>query len=359
MATCSAVEECNSSSCSKVASCSTYDWVSTVIPYLAGASTTTVTETEQIVQLAHVSTVHTSYVPCPTTAPIYQNATRSACSSAVYQTEIVDYSAAYNECGPLAVPGWGGSGLCKKCLVTEDKKDQKVHVNKCLDGKCTKYDETWVSLKPKPTPYTSYSVAPVSTVTYCPSAGVYTIPIVTTCTPHGPSFTKPVPTTVYHTTTVTGGPQYITCVQTVTITFTRTVTIGGPVTVIGGTTVRPTGPYPTSVTTTTTSVTTTTTTSVGSTGATGSASSTTSGVVSTSTDGDGGVTATSSTISSTATATPTGGVEVAEWEFVGCLGSSNGFSSFSLQLQSAAMDVDVCTAECETSGFTYSGLYLT
>merc|ERR1711900_112245 len=55
--------------------CTTYDWVSTTIPYLGGASSTVITGTDQVVELARVSTVFTTYSPCATAAPTISNGT--------------------------------------------------------------------------------------------------------------------------------------------------------------------------------------------------------------------------------------------------------------------------------------------
>jgi hypothetical protein len=320
----------------------------------------------------------------------------------------------YNELGPLALPPWEGSGLCTTCVSGKESKDQAVHVSKCLDGVCSTYVETWVSTKPAPatsaaetsystsayasqsgyntipvtatfTPsdtmeggytapvtstfvittsvakpcsvditkvitvtYTkepaptakySTSAAPVSTKTYC-SNGAHTIPIVTTCTPKGPGFTAPVTTTVYYTTTVTDGPKTVSCTKTVTVTFTSTST-PCPVTVISGSTQLP-STTPPSISATTTG------------GSSYSASSYSASSYS--------VSSTSGTASSTSSypiSTPTTPTTVGDWDFYGCLGSSDGFSGFSLIESSGALDVEICISECRASGFTFAGLYTT
>lgn len=393
-------------------SCSNYDFLSTSVPCLGGASTTLITKTDQYVELSHVSTVLTSYVEVPTACPTapkygnetvkYPNATCTSTSTA-YQTMVVDLSAPYNECGPLALPPWEGSGLCSTC-VSGDSKEQVVHVSKCLDGVCSTYEETWVSTKPvpakttstaersfstaaycsqsgvntipltatftpsdnaegytapvtstfahvtsvakpcsvditkvitvtytkKPEPTVQYStsVAPVSTTTYC-SNGAHTIPIVTTCTPHGSHFTAPETTTVWYTTTVTDGPKPVSCTKTVTVTFTSTSSCP-PVTVVSGHTQRPTGPPSVSATTTPPY-----------------SASTTSAPV------------TSAPTTSAPTSIPTAPTTVGECDYYGCLGSWDGFPSFHKVESSGAMDIEICTSECQASGFSFAGLYTT
>ena len=149
VSTCTPEKTCTQKTCHLEPSCSTYDWVSTNVPCLGGASTTLITKTDQIVELSHVSTVLTSYLPCATKAPSWNGTVPKAsnCTSATYQTMIVDISAPFNECGPLALGNWDGSGLCEKCTPNADTTSQVVHVSKCLDGQCSTYYDTWVSGK--------------------------------------------------------------------------------------------------------------------------------------------------------------------------------------------------------------------
>ena len=50
-------------------SCWNYNFLSTSVPCLGGASTTVITKTNQYIELSHVSTVLTSYVDVPTICP--------------------------------------------------------------------------------------------------------------------------------------------------------------------------------------------------------------------------------------------------------------------------------------------------
>lgn len=450
--TCEAVTKTVKKKVFATPSCSTYEFLSTEVPCLGGASTTLVTKTDQMVELSHVSTVLTSYSYVPTACPVpkYGNGTakyptaQCTSTSTNYQTMVVDISAPYDECGPLALPPWEGSGLCTTC-VSDDEKHQPVHVSKCLNGVCTTYAETWVSTKPTPassTAETSYSssaycsesgintipvtatftptdsaggytapvtstfsittsvakpctvditkvitvtytkepapsvqystsAAPVSTKTYC-SNGAHTIPIVTTCTPTGPGFTEPVTTTVYYTTTVTDGPKTVSCTKTVTVTFTSTSTVC-PVTVISGHT-QSTAPPTVSATTTSgssysassysASSYSASSTGPSSTGAstTGASSYSASSYSVSSTGGpatgSGSTSCTTSSTSSTSSA-PTAPPTVGQCDFYGCLGSTDGFPTFSILESSGSMDIEVCTSECQASGYTFAGLFTT
>ncbi len=184
----------------------------------AGGSSTTVTKTDQLVDISHVSTIITSTYPSQTsyngTGYGYGN---SSSTSTKLSTLVVDISVPYKELGPLAIGGYAGSGLCTTCA--EDKngtKSQVVTVKKCLDGSCSTYPETWVSAKP--TIPTSVSSTVYSSSTFCPTSGVYTIPITNTYTPSGPVFTQPVVKTFSITTSVSK-PQTVQITKTITITY--------------------------------------------------------------------------------------------------------------------------------------------
>src|SRR6187402_1680328 len=60
VSTCTPRETCTSTTCRLEPSCSTYDWVSTIVPCLGGATSTLITKTDQVLELSHVSTVLTS-----------------------------------------------------------------------------------------------------------------------------------------------------------------------------------------------------------------------------------------------------------------------------------------------------------
>lgn len=217
------------------ASCSAYPWVSTVIP-CAGGSSTTVTKTEQVIKIGYTTTVETSAYPCATRVPSGQGYaySNSTCPGPKYTTVELDISCPYKEIGPHALPGYPGSGLCTACDEKDDKgKYQVVTVTKCVDKSCSTYPETWVYAKP--TTPTSVTSAYYHSSTYCPTGGIYTIPVTAVYTPHAPEFTKPATHSFYYTTYVPG-PQTIEITKTITVTYQgHPATFGYPATVAGGT----------------------------------------------------------------------------------------------------------------------------
>ncbi|KAG4444363.1 hypothetical protein IFR05_000128 [Cadophora sp. M221] len=379
--------------------CTTYPWVSTVIT-CAGGSSTTVTKIDQKVELSYTSTVLTSEIPYPTTAPSYNGTGYGYTNASTKSTTmIVDVTCPFNELGPLAIPGYAGSGLCTTCA--EDKygaKSQVVTVSKCMDKSCTTYPETWVSAKP--TIPTSVSSTVCSTSTYLPSAGKYTIPVTTTCTPAGPDFTKPV-TKTYSIVTSVSEAQTIHITKTLTITYSGTpaptasssssklpvstsiyCTKNGVQTIPIVATITPTDPaYSTAVTTTvyyTTTVTnapvhigctksvtvTFTSTSCPATVVSGTTKAaagypTAPATVSASYTQSYPVTSAYSTLqtSTYATTSAPASYPTGSCEYSGCYGSPSGFPDFTLVETSGHMTVDLCTSECTASGYPYSGLH--
>merc|ERR1711977_587292 len=305
-------------------SCTTYDWVSTTIPYLGGASSTLITGTDQVVELARVSTVFTTYFPCATAVPNISNGTTTSssngsCTSTTYQTLLVDFSAQFDECGPIAVAGWDGSGLCTECTPNDFTTSQVVDVHSCLDGSCSDYVETWVVV----TRTQTASSTETAISTQCSvSGGVNTVPVIATVHPSGnPDFTAAVTTTCQVTTYVaSAGVIDITTIVIVTFTVDISFT-----TVINGITQSPTAP------------------AVNPANPTG---------ISGGNGGGGLVQYTTSTIYSTQISTIVG-----NFEYIGCLASTEGFTTFNLELTSAQMDIELCTSECETLNAAYSGVY--
>lgn len=187
-----------------------------------GPAPTTITKTDQSLLYTRGSTVLTSQVPCPT--PIFsRNVTAtSACSSAVFQTQVIEYSNLYDKTGPLAIRGYPGSGLCESC-VSEDETTQEVNVVYCLDTQCVSYVETWVSRKP--TPPTSVSSAPFTGDAVATQSGLNTFTFTAVFTPApgnggigGPIYSAPV-TTNFAVTTSVPRPQAVQVFTTIIITF--------------------------------------------------------------------------------------------------------------------------------------------
>jgi len=66
----------------------------------------------------------------------------------------------------------------------------------------------------------------------------------------------------------------------------------------------------------------------------------------------------STTSSSSPTPTPSSPSVVGTWDFVGCLGSSSSFPTFTLSDTDASMTIEICVSACQVSDYTYAGLYL-
>lgn len=54
---------------------------------------------------------------------------------------------------------------------------------------------------------------------------------------------------------------------------------------------------------------------------------------------------------------PSAPAAVGNFEYIGCLASTEGFTTFNLELSSAQMTIDLCTSECEAVNAAYSGVY--
>jgi hypothetical protein len=120
----------------------------------------------------------------------------------------------------MALPPWEGSGLCKKCGDNPDEqKDQPVYVSKCLDGACSTYAETWVSLKPAPS--SSTTEVSFSSSAYCSESGVNTIPVTATFTPNAEGGYPSAVTSSFLITTSVPQPQAIQITKYITVTFTK------------------------------------------------------------------------------------------------------------------------------------------
>ncbi|KAJ4507948.1 hypothetical protein HRR83_008212 [Exophiala dermatitidis] len=180
VSTCAPTSACFRGSCVTKYALETFAYVNTVIPCAwdgESESTTTVTATQQEVT---VSVYHTTITKTVTpTVSVTKNGTIYLVPSPtpIELTIGKEFKAPFNHIGPLAIPGYGGSGLCEECKVQADgSRSQVVDVVECRAGpggsKCMGYAETWIS-KPAPS-VSSTTVAPVSTNFVAPSAGTYT-----------------------------------------------------------------------------------------------------------------------------------------------------------------------------------------
>lgn len=220
ISTCHATTACIKGKCSTIYPFTTYPFVSTVVPCAWDGTTTqksTVTDVTQPLRVSeHLETL-TTITAAPTNGRHWVDwlARKRPESKSVtlYETVTKRAIAPFQECGPLAIPGWEGSGLCEKCDDLEDgSRAQLLDVVECRSGvdaagkayeKCAEWYETWIS---RP--------APISTVTAsarCSSRGK--IPSVGTYTWTFPQTAPPV--------TITAPPRTV----TVTIGGRKTVTV--------------------------------------------------------------------------------------------------------------------------------------
>lgn len=189
ISTCYATTACVRSKCSTIYPFTTYPFVSTVVPCAWNGTTTqrsTVTDITQPVRVSeHLEILTTitattkkggrcvgglaTHKPGPRLVTLYETVTRRAV-------------APFNECGPLAVPGWEGSDLCENCQnLADGSRNQVVNVVECRSGidatekpyeKCAQWYETWI---PRPTPTSAITAsARCYSQGHVPSAGTYT-----------------------------------------------------------------------------------------------------------------------------------------------------------------------------------------
>ncbi|KEF51686.1 uncharacterized protein A1O9_12321, partial [Exophiala aquamarina CBS 119918] len=202
VSTCAPTTACLRGSCTTRYPFETFAYVSTVIPAAwdgKNLQTTTVTSTTQTVTVSRFQTTLTKWITPAPVVPKTGTATTPKPTS-IELTIAKDFFAPYNKLGPLAIPGYDGSGLCKECETQPDgSRSQVVGVVECRAGpggsKCMGYDETWIS---KPAPSTSATTANAcSTRWVAPSAGTYTFTF---------PFTAPARVITAAETTITVGP---------------------------------------------------------------------------------------------------------------------------------------------------------
>lgn len=156
---------------------STYSFVSTVIPCLAASSTTTVTRTEQTVLISRSShTVTNTQLP-PYVLQTNGTTTTASTARTTHMTVVKEWSAEYKNIGPLALPGYSGSGLCESCNGPHGEERQVLEAVECRSGPrratfCSRGVETWI-YQPAPTS-TKQILATCSSRATARSPGVYT-----------------------------------------------------------------------------------------------------------------------------------------------------------------------------------------
>lgn len=152
---------------------STYDYVSTVIPCPYGPSTvSTITKTEQTVLVSRtISTKINTHVTQVSLTTGRGKPTTTSSTVTSYTTLTREWNAKYKEIGPSAIPGYGGSGLCREC-----DKSQVLEVVECEKKPhqpvvCSAWPETWIY---QPTSIKSAANAVCTTHAAVQSAGRYT-----------------------------------------------------------------------------------------------------------------------------------------------------------------------------------------
>ena len=249
VSTCAPTSTCFKRKCHTKYPCNDYQWVSTVIPcdFSKGTgSSCTVTKTEDVVPVSKHRTTLTSYTSAsktwdqwgysasPSKSHRHQgHSTTSAYATLtpVYGIIEKDYSAAFSALGPLAIPGYGGSGLCDTCVSNAPELSQRLLVRECRSGdyfkhdECVEYIEIWL-LEPSP-PVTVIESLFCETTFYAPTNGPYTVACQTmlpteTVTVFEEIYTLfPSPIDFWVTTEYTGWPGIIEIETTVTTTVTR------------------------------------------------------------------------------------------------------------------------------------------
>lgn len=229
-------DRCVNNRCWPHYSYSTHDFVSTVIPCpFASPSSVTVTKTEQSILVSRSSkTVTNTYVTSTVTTKWKWPFTVTTTASA-YTTFIKKWSAAYKDLGPLALPEYGGSGICTQCQGPNGRKMQPLDVIECIQSSnrpkaCRGYPEVWVFAQVPSSALTASAVC--STHTSVSAAGIYVFEF----PQHAPPATIEVPPqTATYPVRASGGRTYTsTSIATATTTvfpgrhWTATVTRNCP-----------------------------------------------------------------------------------------------------------------------------------
>lgn len=189
VSTCQPTTACVKGKCSTTYPFTTYPWVSTVVPYAwngTTSQTTTVTATDQPLRVSEYLETLTSVTAAPTAGKRswvdWVHKKPELKEVTIYETVTRRAVVPYHEAGPLCIPGWEGSGLCKKCQKQPDgSRYQLLDVVECRSGtsgsgkhwkKCSEWYETVIQ-RPAPTSTVTAS-ALCSSQGKIPEAGTYT-----------------------------------------------------------------------------------------------------------------------------------------------------------------------------------------
>lgn len=179
VSTCDASSEvCIKSQCWTQYDYSTYDFVSTVIPclYASPSLVTTVTQTEQPVLVSRSSSTITNTHVTSTVTTKGRRPLTVTSTAITYTTVVKEWNAIYKDLGPLAIPGYEGSGICSNCEGPHGGKLQTLDVIECIGGSgpptvCREFTEIWIFGEKPSSAHTA--TAACSTQTSVTAAGVY------------------------------------------------------------------------------------------------------------------------------------------------------------------------------------------
>lgn len=231
VSTCSDVKSiCFRNRCKLDVKCSEYPFVSTIISYLSDGTSPTstiITSIDQTVTASVKVETFTSRLPIGREGNFGFKKSRG---KPVYRTLSREHCVNYVDLGPLALPGYSGSGLCKKCFPNSRTIYQDFQVTECLSGwglaspECITFDERWEVFNPPTTTVTQ--VVPCETSFFAPTDGTYTLtfpqhPQPTVLSSAGETWSiAPPPWNVYITTIYRGSGSTIHISKTVTKTVT-------------------------------------------------------------------------------------------------------------------------------------------
>ncbi|KAI1613056.1 hypothetical protein EDD36DRAFT_496271 [Exophiala viscosa] len=206
VSTCEPTTACIKGKCSTKYPFTTYPYVSTVVPCAWNGTTTQMATVTDISQPFKVSE-YLETLTQVTTMPSNENHNRHGQKVTAYETVTRRAMAPFNEVAPFMIPGWHGSGLCKKCIQEDGSRSQLLDVIECRSGtsssgkkykECVEWYETVVA-QPSTSVTTQARCASSGTIR---QAGTYTW----TFPQVAPAVTVPAsPTTV--TVTINGKPS--------------------------------------------------------------------------------------------------------------------------------------------------------
>ncbi|KAK4942018.1 hypothetical protein LTR10_018199 [Elasticomyces elasticus] len=224
VSTCRPATSCTSGTCLTSDRYITFDYVASTIPCEYDESTHTecvVTKTDQAVTISKSSststittTSHAVFEKWPGGHGMHNDTKKT------HEVLMKTWVASFLNIGPLAMPGYGGSGLCAGCGPDDGgSRSQTFNVTECWTGpfrnsSCSEYMEIWISM-PVPSETSSIS-AIVSTTSYVASQGTYTFAF----TQQAPAVTVLAPASTVTVTLLDGETSQI-------VEASRTITVPG------------------------------------------------------------------------------------------------------------------------------------